>query len=265
MTSVVVTGAPPRSDRLRHWVGLGRLLAVKNFRQRFLRSRLGIAWAIVQPSVQAVVLSVVFLRIFKMGRVPHYPVYLLSGIMCWQFFQQGTLQGTTSVVDNGGLVRKVAMPKVLFPFAAVGSSLIVFGLQICVVLAVAATQGTLGRQVPLLLVLAPLEFALASGFAVLGASLHVAIRDVRFVIESGLMLGFYVSPILWDPSQLSPHLQHLARLNPMTGLLSLVRGATMSRPVDWAAVGVTLGFAVVVWAVAAPLFARRSRVFADTV
>jgi ABC-type polysaccharide/polyol phosphate export permease len=255
-----------RWGRLARWSDLTWVLARKNFRQRYLRSRLGVLWALLQPIAQAAVLSLVFLKIFKVHRVPHYPVYVLSGIMTWGFFQQAAIGGTTSVVDNASLVKKVAVPKVTFPVSVVAGVLLVYALQMVVLIAGGAAIGTLSPATPALLLLATLlEAVLGVAVALLFSSVHVAFRDIRFVVESGLVMLFYLTPILWDPSRIPAAYRSHAQWNPMNGILSLVRGALLERPVDWGAVGISAGAAVVVLAVALPLFHHRSSVFADQV
>ncbi|HET7530033.1 MAG TPA: ABC transporter permease [Mycobacteriales bacterium] len=255
-----------RWGRLARWSDLTWVLARKNFRQRYLRSRLGVLWALLQPIAQATVLTIVFLKIFKVHRVPHYPVYVLSGIMTWGFFQQAAIGGTTSVVDNASLVKKVAVPKVTFPVSVVGGVLMVYALQMVVLIGGAASIGTLGASTPGLLLLATLlEAVLGVAVALLFCSVHVAFRDVRFLVESGLVMLFYLTPILWDPSRIPAAYRSYAQWNPMNGVLSLVRGALLERTVDWTAVGISAAMAALVLAVALPLFHRRSSVFADQV
>jgi ABC-type polysaccharide/polyol phosphate export permease len=231
-----------------------------------LRSRLGVLWALLQPIAQAAVLSVVFLKIFKVHRVPHYPVYVLSGIMTWGFFQQAAIGGTTSVVDNASLVKKVAVPKVTFPVSVVGGVLLVYLLQMLVLVGAGASIGTLSPATPALLLLATLlEAVLGVAVALLFSSVHVAFRDIRFLVESGLVMLFYLTPILWDLSRIPPAYRSYAQWNPMSGILSLVRGALLDRRVEWSAVGISAVAAVLILAVALPLFQRRSSVFADQV
>jgi ABC-type polysaccharide/polyol phosphate export permease len=268
MTSVTVTGAGStwqhRAARASHWADLVRVLAVKNFRQRYLRSRLGVIWALIQPLLQATVLSFVFIGIFKVKSIPHYPLYVLSGIMTWQFFQQSALASTSSIVDNAGLVRKVAVPKVVFPIAAVGGVGLVFLLQLVILLGAGAAIGTLHPMAPLLLLLAiPLEAALALSLGVLCTSVHVSIRDIRFIVESGLLMAFYLTPVLWDLHRLPPHIRAVMEWNPMYGVLSLVRGAVLGRPVDWTGVGSAFICAAVLGVAGTWLFRRRSPEFAD--
>ena len=268
MTAATVAVERPtwqhRASRVHHWAGLVRVLAVKNFRQRYLRSRLGVAWAFVQPALQAAVLSFVFLVIFKVHKIPHYPLYVLSGVMTWQFFQQSVLAATTSIVDNAGLVRKVAVPKVVFPMSAVGGLLIVFVMQLVLMLAAGGVLGTLRWQTPALLLLAlPLEAALALAFGVLTTAMHVKLRDIRFVMDAALQMAFYLTPVLYDFSRLPVRLRELMQWNPMYGVLSLVRSAVLDRPVDWTGVSSAAICTVVIGLAGAWLFRRRSPEFAD--
>lgn len=268
MMSVALPAATaPWSHRLSrtvHWAGLVRVLAVKNFRQRYLRSKLGVIWALIQPLLQATVLSFVFIVIFKVKSIPHYPLYVLSGIMSWQFFQQSCVTGTSSIVDNAGLVRKVAVPKVVFPISAVGGIALVFCLQLIVLLGAGIVMRTLTPMTPVLLLLAlPLEAALALAVAVLCTSIHVSVRDIRFVVESGLLMAFYLTPVLYDVHRLPPTVRSVMEWNPMAGVLSLVRGAVLGRPVDWTGVGSAFLCAAVLGIVGTWLFRRRSPEFAD--
>jgi len=248
------------------WLDLVRVLSVKNFRQRYLRSKLGVIWALIQPLAQAGVLSFVFLKIFKVHSIPHYPLYVLSGIMAWQFFQQSVVGGTSAVVDNAGLVRKVAVPKITFPLSVVGGVLLVFVLQLVVLLTGAAVTGTLDATTPALLALSiVVELPLTLGFAILFCAFHVSFRDIRFLVESTLLMAFYLTPVIYDPTRLPPSYRSLLRWNPMDGVLSLERAALLARSVDWTAVGVSAATAVVLLVIGVPLFIRRAGDFADEV
>jgi ABC-type polysaccharide/polyol phosphate export permease len=248
---------------LRRWGGLVGVLALKNFRQRYLRSRLGVLWALVQPTAQAIVLSFVFVKVFRVHGVPHYPLYVLTGMMTWQLFATSTLTSTSSAADNAGLVRKVPLPKVVFPLAAVGGSLIVYGVQISILVGGSLIAGTFGPEILLLPVGALMAAALATGLGLLGCAFHVAFRDVRFLLESGLLLMFYATPVLYDPVRLPESLRQYLRFNPMYGVLSVQRGALLGRAIDPWAVLISAGTAAVLIALGAMAFRRRSPDFAD--
>ena len=78
--TIAVVGPRPGA---RHWLGITGMLAMRTFRLRYLRSRIGFGWAFIQPAFQAAILSFVFLKVFKVSKVEHYPLYVLSGIMTW--------------------------------------------------------------------------------------------------------------------------------------------------------------------------------------
>lgn len=255
--------ATAREGSLAHWASITWLLALRTFRLRYLGSRLGLGWAFVQPLVQAAVLTFLFTEVFKIHRVPHYPLYVLSGIMTWQAFAGGVNGATTSAVDNASLLRKIPMPAVVFPLAQVVSVLLVYALQIVVLVAAAVGYGTAGPHL-LLLPLVPLLVGLiATGIGAFACAFHPAVRDVKFVVESGLLMAFYATPILYDPSRVPASVRGLLAVNPMYGVVTLARTALMQTPFD--AVATTISFAASAMLVAAGLlvFRRRSADFAD--
>ena len=265
MTATDLPLASEREGSLAHWASIAWLLAGRTFRLRYLGSRLGIGWAFVQPVVQALVLAVVFTKVFKVVKVEHYPLYVLTGVMTWQAFAGGVNAATTSAVDNASLLRKIPMPVLVFPLSQVVAVLLVFALQSVVLLGAAALAGTLGVRVLLLPAAALLVGATAAGVGILACSFHVAVRDVKFGVESGLLLAFYATPVLYDPAALPERLQTYLALNPMYGVLSLVRTALLGRPLDEGALGLSVGAAVVLLLVALLVFRRRSADFADLV
>lgn len=253
-------------QRLHQWSDLVVVLSIKNFRQRYLRSKLGVVWALLQPTVQGLVLAFVFTKIFKMHHVPHFPLYVLSGVLMWQLFQQSVNGATSAVVDNAGLVKKVAVPKVVFPLSAVGGCAIVYFAQLVVVTTGTLIVGTERLVTPLYAAMALLlALSIATGFGVLACAFHVRLRDIRFLIESGLLVAFYITPILYDPTRFGPTLRHLLLFNPMYGVMSLQRGAFLDRPVAWQAVGTSVLISVGLLAIAMATFRRRSKEFADLV
>lgn len=255
--------ATAREGSIAHWGAITWLLAKRTFRLRYLGSRLGLGWAFVQPLVQAAVLTFLFTKVFKVARGPHYPLYVLTGIMTWQAFQGGINSATTSAVDNAALLRKIPMPAVVFPLSQVLSVLMVFPMQSIILIIGAIAYGTLGPQV-LLLPLVPLLVALlGTGIGCFTCAFHPAVRDVKFVVESGLLMLFYATPILYDPSRLPASLRGFLAINPMFGVVSLARTALMQQPFDGVATGISLGAGAVFVVIGLLVFRRRSTTFAD--
>ena len=248
-----------------NYAGLVWAMSRKNFQVRYKRAALGVLWAVLQPAFQAAVLSFVFLKILHIDAVPKYPLYVLSGILPWTFFTQSVLAATTSVVDNSALVKKVALPLSMFPVAAAGGTAIAFSASLSVLVVVTAIFGSFGVNVLLLPVALALELAVIVGVALITGSFHVAFRDVRYVVESAMVIGVYASPILYALERVPSDWRPLVRLNPITGVLELTRNAVLGHPVDGAAVLSSVGMAAFLLLLGSWLFKRRSGEFADLV
>jgi ABC-type polysaccharide/polyol phosphate export permease len=252
-------------NAVQNYAGLVWAMSRKNFQVRYKRAALGVLWAVLQPAFQAAVLSFVFLKILHIDAVPKYPLYVLSGILPWTFFAQSVLAATTAVVDNSALVKKVALPLSVFPVSAAGGTAIAFSASLSVLVVVTAVFGSFGPQVLLLPVALALELCVIVGVALITGSFHVAFRDVRYVVESAMVLGVYASPILYPLERVPGEWRWLIRLNPITGILELTRNAVLHHPIDMAAVFTAMGVAAGLLLLGSWLFRRRAGEFADLV
>lgn len=260
-----MTAVEEQRSLLAERVDLVRALSQKNFQIRYKRASLGVLWAIVQPTFQAAVLAVVFTQVFKVGKVEHYGVYVICGILPWAFFTQSMLAAVTAVADNGALVRKVAVPLVVFPAAAVGGVAMAFAPSLLVLIVCSLVVGTAGLNLLLLPLAVLLELVLIFAVGLFCAAFHVAFRDIRYVIESLLLVGLYASPILYEASQVPAAARPLLEANPMTGILSVYRAAVLDRPLDGSAILIASVGSACLLALALWLFRRRSAEFPDLV
>jgi ABC-type polysaccharide/polyol phosphate export permease len=247
----------------RHWAGITGMLALRTFRLRYLRSKLGVGWVLVQPLVQAAVLAFIFTKVFGVGRTPHYPLYVLTGVMTWQSFSGSVNVATTAALDNASLLRKVSMPAIVFPLAQALSVLMVLLVQFVVLVAAAVIVGTVSLKLLLLPLLPMLVGLVALGVGLLAGALQVAYRDVKFLVESGLLIAFYASPVLYSPDMLPAGLSRWLELNPMFGVLSFARTIFLDSPILWRPLGLAVAESVVLLTIGAVVFRRRSRDFAD--
>jgi ABC-2 type transport system permease protein len=170
-----------------------------------------------------VILSVVFSAVFG-AVVPNYPLFVIIGLLAWNLFSLGSTQGLASIVDSGALIRKVAVPKEMFPLAAVGANLVNFLLSLVPLLAV-----MLVMRVPFTsaILWVPLGVALIGlftlGVALALATLNVFFRDVRYFYEAGLLAWFYGTPIFYPIDVLSPRARAVLQWNPMYVLVDVFR------------------------------------------
>jgi ABC-type polysaccharide/polyol phosphate export permease len=246
-------------------LALVRALSLKNFQVRYKRATLGVLWAVVQPVFQAAVLALVFTQVFDVRGIEDYAAYVVCGILPWSFFTQSLLAATSSIADNGSLVRKVAVPLVVFPAAAVGGIAVAFSASLVVLLVVAVLAGTAGPQLLLLPLAVALQLALVMSLGLLTGAFHPAFRDIRYVIESLVLVGLYASPVLYSDAQVPAAARPWLDLNPVTGMLSVYRTAVLGRPLDGRAVLFTVLLSALLLTVAVVVFRRRSGEFADLV
>lgn len=251
----------------RRALGLVWVLSRKNFQVRYKRASLGVAWAVLQPLFQTALLSFVFLVVFPgtTKRIDDYPVFVLTGMLPWAYFAQSLAAATTSVVDNSGLVRKVAIPSVVFPLAAVGGVAQAFCASLVVMTVASVIVGEASVALLLLPVAAVLQTAFVVALGVLTCAFHVALRDVKYIVDALVMGLFYATPVLYSLERVPEEYRWVFTANPMAGVLSLYRAATLGTPVAWTGVAVSIGASALLACLALLAQRRRSGEFADLV
>jgi ABC-2 type transport system permease protein len=180
-----------------------RQLVATDFKLRYQGSALGYLWSLARPLFMFGILYVVFGYIAKFGgNIDHYPVYLLLGIVLWNFFVEATNFGLQSIVGRGDLIRKINFPKYIIVISGSISALINLGISLSVVILFVFIAGTEIRPVIVFLPLLILElyvFALALAFFL--SALYVKYRDVSYIWELVMQAGIYAAPIIY-PLQL---------------------------------------------------------------
>lgn len=190
-------------------------LALKDLKVRYKRSVLGFVWALLNPALMMLVLTIVFSTILRFG-VPHYAIFLLSVLLPWTFFSQSLSYAVDSVVGNGDLVKKVAVPKLVFPIAAVVANTINLLLSLIplAILVVAMRHPFywtwLYLPVP---IIAIVIFTL--GMTFLFAAANVYYRDVAHIVQILLSAWFYFTPIIYGLDFIAPNLRWIFKLNPI--------------------------------------------------
>jgi ABC-2 type transport system permease protein len=176
---------------------LGNLVR-KEVKVKYTSSVLGALWSLLNPLLYLLVFSFVFTLVLR-NPIPHFAVYLLSGIIAWNFFASTLGLAARSVVDNGNLVTKVYFPREILPLATVGASSVDLGLQGLVLLVYMAiiTYPFLGWN----LLLLPLSlvglYAFTTAMALWVAALNVRYRDTQHLLNIGLTLWFWLTPIVY--------------------------------------------------------------------
>jgi ABC-2 type transport system permease protein len=173
-------------------------LVRKELKVKYTASVLGAVWSLLNPVVFLAVFS--FVVVVTGNALPHYPVYLLSGLLAWNLFSNSLLQGARSVVDNGNLVKKVYFPREILPLSSIGVTLVDFVLQSAVLLLFMLVTG---YHFPLQAIwLYPLSIATLLAFTLAMtlwvAGLNVRYRDVQHLLNLGLLVWFWLTPIVYQ-------------------------------------------------------------------
>jgi len=242
-------------------------LALRDVQVRYKQTALGVLWAVLQPVVTMVVLSV-FLGHFaglseKTGGVP-YPVFVYAGLLPWAFFASTVVAASNSLVANAAVLKKVYFPRLIVPLASTGAPLVDLMVSFGVLAALMAWY-SIGVSVSLLLMpLMVLSVIVAAmGVGVLLSALTVSYRDFRFVVAFLVQIWFYVTPVIYPVTILPQWLRPIMWLNPMHGTIEAFRAATLSQPIDFAAWAASSAVAIACLVAGVVYFARTERCFAD--
>jgi lipopolysaccharide transport system permease protein len=241
------------------------ILARREFFARYRRATLGVVWAIALPLLQAVVLAVIFTRVARLPLPGNAFVFVFSGMAAWAFFAAALSAASTSIVDNSQLSSKIYFPRVALPLVAVASNAFVAAVNIVIVLiAVYASGVDPTANVLLLLPGLALLILFTAVVSALFAALHVYFRDMRYLVQAGLLLSFYLTPVFYPLSRAPGALDVIVRINPMTGIIELYRAATVGADANYGlAVAISVAWTLVVGFAATRIDARFDRVFAD--
>jgi ABC-2 type transport system permease protein len=198
------TSEPPRlhpGARLRELLAHREVLvnlARKELKVRYTASVLGAVWSLLNPVVFLAVFS--FVVVVLGNLIPDFPVFLLSGLLAWNFFSNAVQAGARSVIDNANLVKKMAFPREILPLAAVGVALFDFVLQSAVLLLFIAVSGH-GFHLPDLL-LYPLAIAalivFTTSLTFWASASNVRYRDVGHLLNLALLVWFWATPIVYQ-------------------------------------------------------------------
>jgi ABC-2 type transport system permease protein len=202
-------------------------LVRKEIKVKYTSSALGAAWSMLNPLLFLAVFYFVFGVILR-NNAPAFPVYLLSGILAWNFLSTSLSLSARSVVDNANLVKKVYLPREILPLASVGASLFDFVLQliVLVIFMAALTYGVLGLNLLLLPLAMAALFLFTCALALWVGALNVRYRDTQHLLNIALLAWFWFTPIVYASGYMYSRLVHhgtwlwlLYLANPMAAIV----------------------------------------------
>lgn len=205
-------------------------LVRSDFKLRYQGSILGYLWSLLRPLLLFGVLYVVFTKIVKVGNdIPHYPSYLLLGLVLWTFFVEATMSGMNAITGRGDLIRKVSIPKYTIVISTTLSALVNLCLNMIVVIIFMIIGHVAFRVNILLLPFYITELIIfATGIAFLLSALFVKYRDFSHIWEVTLQILFYATPIIYALTKIPLKYRKLASLNPLTQIIQDARSVTIT-------------------------------------
>ena len=252
------------------------LFVKRNVTTQYKQTVLGPLWYIIQPVMTVAMYMVVFGGIAKIPTdgLPE-PLFYLSGVCLWQYFNDCLTKTSSTFVANAGIFGKVYFPRLIAPLSTVISNLVRFGIQLALFLVVYTIyqlfiipgQIHTNWYALLLPVLVVMLAGLALGFGILFSSFTTKYRDMQLLLDYFVRLWMYATPIIYPLSTITNEkLRFVMSLNPLTGIVEAFKyGFLGAGEFSWGMLAYSFGFMVVLLAVGIVIFNRVQRTFMDTV
>lgn len=210
-------------------------LVARDVKIKYRKSVLGVLWTLLNPLLMMVILSIVFSNLFRF-EIENYSLYLLSGQILFNFFNESTSGSMTSILGNASLIKKVYIPKYLFVLSRIASSSINILSSFCALLLVMLFTRT-ELHFAMFLVAIPLAYLIvfSLGVGLILAALTVKFRDIMHLYSVFLTALMYLTPIIYSIDMLPGWVRRIVNLNPLTGILNIFRDVMLYNtiPTAW--------------------------------
>jgi ABC-2 type transport system permease protein len=221
-------------DRLGYYWRVFLVTVRVEFRLKYADSVLGYVWSIARPLAYFTVIWILLGGIFGGGvQIPHYPLYLLLGIVIFTYFVDAVGLQMSSIVERGGLLRKIYFPRLIVPLSATGTATLTFSVNALAVVVFIAASGITPNWTWLLI--APLLgelYLFILGFGLLLAMAYTRFRDVGQLWDLGAQLLFFAMPVMYSISFLGEQWQKIIILNPVAQVMQDIRRIIMGPALD---------------------------------
>lgn len=202
-------------------------LVIRDLKVKYRRSALGYLWSLLKPLMMMTVMTLVFSHMFRFN-VENYPLYLICGQTLWSFFAESTDMAMYSVLQNGSLIKKVYIPKYIFPISRVFSSFVTMMFSLMAILIVMIFTGA-RFYFSILLFPIPLFFLLmfCFGVSLILSSLSVYFRDITHLYSVVTLAWMYGTPIFYPLDAVPENVVRVIKINPMYHYINFFRELTL--------------------------------------
>lgn len=237
-------------------------LVKKNIKLKYRRSYLGIVWTLIEPLLTMIVLTVVFGTILG-NKDKTFPVYILSGRLLYTFFSSGTKTAMSAIRSYSGMIKKVYVPKYIYPLSNVVSDYLIFLISLIVlfvvsiVLQVQPTRYLLTIFIPLIIL-----FVMTFAVGMILSTMAVFFRDLEYLWSVALMIVMYTSAIFYYPDRLEADGKGwVLMMNPLYSVIVNFRNAIFGQPLDLNALSISVGFSIIALVVGLFMFFKQQDKF----
>jgi len=241
-------------------------LAWSDFKLRYKSSALGFFWSLLEPLLMLVVLYLVFSNLMRV-QVEHYQLFLLLGIILWNFIDRGTSMSIWGIVGKPSLVQKVYFPRDILVLATCTTALMMTALEFVVFILFMVIFRVLPEMTvayfPILFIL---EFFIILGLSMALAALNVYFRDVQFIWRLVVQVGFFATPVIYPITIFPEKMRWIVMLNPMARIITMMRDCTLyGIPPEPANLAYVALFTLVVLVLGYAVFDRLEPKFAEAI
>lgn len=216
-----------KMEGFRRFTPLLRELVVRDIKVRYRHSALGLVWTVLNPLLMMVVITIVFSTLFKQN-IPNFPIYYLSGSLIFAFNSESTTTALNSIISNASLIKKVYIPKYLFPLSNVLSGLVNLGFSlIAMFIVMLITDAPFHATLLLLPIPIFYTFLFSVGLGILLSAVTVFFRDIAHFYSVFILAWTYFTPIFYPVEILPDTVMKLMQINPMYHLVTYMRSIVL--------------------------------------
>jgi lipopolysaccharide transport system permease protein len=240
-------------------------LVLKDFRIRYRAMSLGVTWSVANPLLMMGILTFVFTRIYPNPTIHHFALFALCALVPFNFYSLAAIPGTTSLLENQSLIKRVRCPRAIFPIAAVLSSSLHFLIQIALLIFLLLLFGhSINRHWIWLFPIWTMEVIFLCGLSLITSALNVYYRDIRYLVECSGLVMFWMVPVFYKLEMIPIRYRALYTMNPIAAV------AIVDRQIMFAATAPSMSIvfqlcivSLLVLALGFALFGRLQRDLAD--
>lgn len=195
----------------------------KEIRGKYKGSFLGVLWSFVNPLLMVLVYAIVFPFILKV-KEPNYLVFLITAIIPWNWFTTVVSQGSGTFIYNSNIIKKVYFPREIMPISIVTSGFVNFLISCLIILIFVIGSGIgISWHLVFLPLIVIVQYILCLAIVFVLSAINVYIRDVEYIVNFFVMMLFYATPILYNPTLIGGKLGMILKFNPMAHLINAYR------------------------------------------